>query len=103
MQDSGTAQRMPRLVDIPHCEAYPRLVTKDTTVEHYDSERMDAADGNSSSNGGALFPKSENYYDRRHARFMAAMRGTLSLTEYVQEVVAETDRMFPKPPPALDA
>jgi hypothetical protein len=110
MQDSSAASGITRLVDIPGSQAYPRLVTKDTTLEQHDSERMGAADGDTAPADGDIAPNEavpfsmhEGYYEKRHARFMAAVRGSLPLAEYLQEVVEGAGGRLPQPPPAHNA
>lgn len=98
MQDSSATSGIAQLVDIPVRKAYRRLVTKDTSVEQHDLERMDAAEGISPSSDLSPTPRPESYYAARHERFMAAIKGRLPISEYVKEVAAEVDRRFPPIP-----
>jgi hypothetical protein len=96
MEDSGAASGTRHLVDIPSVEEYSRLVTKDTIVEgQEDSNRMDAT--GESSDAAEVSPR-RDYYEQRHARFMAAIKGELPISEYVQEAVAEVDNRLPPLP-----
>jgi len=91
MQDSRAAARSPLLVDIPVGGAYPRLVTKDTTVES-DPERTDAADDSTPTNGAEPAPHSEGYYAFRRARYLEVIRGHLPMADFVRQAVADVDR-----------
>ena len=93
MQESSAAVRNPsQSVDRLHAGAYPRLVTKDTIVER-DPKRTDAADDSTSVNG--LEPATaapRGYFEKRRARYLAAVSGAIPIAEYVHEAVAEVDR-----------
>jgi hypothetical protein len=97
MQDSSVGSGIAQLVDIPVRKAYRRLVTKDTSVEQHDPERM-AEEGISPASDLSPTPRPEGYYAARHERFMAAIKGRLPISEYVKEVAAEVDRRFPPIP-----
>jgi hypothetical protein len=100
MQDLGLASGIAHQVDIPSGAAYPRLVTKDTTLEDQHSERMDAAEDGASASEPVPDPRTQGYYAERQSRFIAAVRGLLPISEYVKEVAAEVDRRFPRLPQA---
>lgn len=96
MEDSGAASGTGHLVDISSVGEYSRLVTKDTIVERQeDPNRMGAA--GESSDAAEVMPR-RDYYEQRHARFMAAITGELPISEYVQGVVAEVDQRLPPLP-----
>jgi hypothetical protein len=98
MEGFGAASGTEHLVDIPPTGEYSRLVTKDTIMESQeDSDHMDAV---YESSGAAEVSPRLDYYDQRRARFMAAVKGRLPISDYVQEVVAEVDHRYPPLPSA---
>lgn len=100
MPDSEAISGAAGLVDISANGAYPLLVTKDTSsMEQYISSDMDAAADGDTPNETAPSSAYEGYYEKRHARFMAAVRGgSLAMTEYVQEVVDAAGGRLPQLP-----
>jgi hypothetical protein len=96
MQDSHAAPGEGRIVDIPPNGAYPQLVTKDTgSMEQLGNS--DAEASGDTPTEVAPPPTYEGYYEKRHARFMAAVRGgSLALDEYVQEVVDTAGGRLPQ-------
>lgn len=102
-ESSAVVRRPPQSVDRAHSEAYHRLVAKDTSVESKDLDHLDTAHDDISSNGAVFAMKTETYYERRHARFMAAIRGSLPITEYLHEVVEAAGGQLSQRPPSTSA
>ena len=99
MQDSGAERSITAVIDIADSGAYPHLVTKDTSVElknPQDASESSGTDASENESPMASAPHDPNAHDR--ARFLAAMQGSVSLEEYVQEVAANIDRQLPPVP-----
>jgi hypothetical protein len=102
MQDLSAASGTPAIVDIPRNRAYPRLVTKATTLSEIDPQRTDAADDGTPVEDPIGSATHAGYYEQRRARYIAAIRGLIPVAEYVREAVAEVDSRRQIPPAAFN-
>ena|ERR1700710_2644772 len=106
MQGFEGGARIRRLVDTPARQAYYPLVTKDTNMEtgRTAGEGSQLVEEPSASSEADVPPPSPDATARSEAhglsispnsRFLAAMRGEISLDAYVAEVAAHVEAQLP--------